>query len=99
MPYAAEWRRYRRTRAIQIVCAIASVGFIVYARTAVPQDWNLRWNSLVSMLLAPTLVGLWFSSLDLINWKCPRCGSFFSYPAPDARQCQHCGLKKFEESE
>jgi phage FluMu protein Com len=35
------------------------------------------------------------STLNLINWKCPRCEHLFSYPIADRKTCQHCGLAKF----
>jgi len=63
-----------------------SAGLYVWINRHVPLSASI-FLLLMFLMIVPTL--------NLINWKCPRCGGAFSYPARDRTACQHCGLAKF----
>lgn len=94
------WRAYRANRVAQFIgfgsvaLFLASQFFPENARS-VMSEW-INENVGVSALLFVLLMLLMIvPTLNLINWKCPRCGELFSYPARTRGACQSCGLTKF----
>src|SRR5690349_15766211 len=94
------WSSYRANRIAQVIgfggVAISfaprglsgdvSVAFDAWINRHVPLSASI-FLVLMFLMIVPTL--------NLINWRCPRCGERFSYPARDRSACQHCGLAKF----
>lgn len=94
------WRAYRANRVAQFIgfgsvaLFLASQFLPENARSAM-SEW-INENVGVSALLFVLLMLLMIvPTLNLINWKCPRCGELFSYPARNRGACQSCGLTKF----
>ncbi|MEZ5920284.1 MAG: hypothetical protein R3C60_02925 [Parvularculaceae bacterium] len=57
-------------------------------------NWFNAHAVLGGALVFIPLVVTGIATLNVINWKCLRCGEFFAYPFPRG-DCQNCGLKKF----
>lgn len=98
------WQTYRANRAAQVIGFGAMALFL--ATQLMPQDvrsaigdWinaNVAISAFVFVLITLLMI---VPTLNLINWKCPRCGELFSYPARSKDACQSCGLAKFADPE
>jgi len=94
------WRAYRANKVAQFI-GFGSVSLFLVsqflpenARSAM-SEWineNVAVSALVFVLLMLLMI---VPTFNLINWKCPRCGELFSYPARNRGACQNCGLTKF----
>lgn len=98
------WRAYRANRTAQIIGFSLVALFLStqlmpeHLRTATGA-W-IQANGAFSVLLFVSMVLLMVvPTLNLINWRCPRCGELFSYPARSRDACQGCGLAKFADAQ
>ena len=64
------------------------------ARTEMSEwiDENVAVSALVFLLMMLLVIA---PTVNLINWKCRRCGELFHYPTGNRSACQSCGLTKF----
>lgn len=98
------WQAYRVNRVAQFigfgsVAVFVASQFLPENSRSAMSEWvnvNVAVSALVFVLLMLLLI---VSTLNLINWKCPRCGELFSYPARNRGACQSCGLTKFGDPE
>jgi uncharacterized protein (DUF983 family) len=96
------WQAYGANRVAQVIGYSGTVGLILAgaflseeARLGV-RGWIGENLATAAVLFALLMLLMIVPSLNLINWKCPRCGELFSYPVRTRRTCQNCGLTKFE---
>ncbi len=94
------WRIYTANRVAQVfgfgaAALFLSTRFLPEVPRSAVSNW-VNGNVAVSVaIFVVVMVLLIVPTLNLINWKCPRCGELFSYPTRGRPTCQHCGLAKY----
>lgn len=96
------WWAYRANRVAQVIGYALMVLFL--GTQLLPQElrsvvggWINAHVAVSLIVLLLIMLLLWVPTLNLVNWKCPRCGELFSYPDRTRRMCQDCGLTKFKD--
>jgi hypothetical protein len=97
--YREQWRQYRRLR-MQMVLAFAGYAPFCFAVAMVSIAMFQTFTP--AFVAAALWMGLFaYVGSRVTLWRCPRCGKCFSgswwyNTGVLARQCVHCGLRKFE---
>lgn len=96
------WRGYRINRWAKIASGSAGSFFLLAPQLSHPyksglQAWIASHPFLYGTALLLAISVVWVTTLNLVNWKCPRCGNLFQYTWIGQHSCKSCGLKKFEE--
>lgn len=101
--YAEQWEDYRKRR-LMFWCVYLGGGPVALTITALlSQVFTKEIVDRVFFILGGAWwLGVIVTGYRLMGWRCPRCDNYYFVGLirnPFARQCQHCGLKKWDEGE
>ena len=97
--YAEHWKRYKRTRLLSLLLFAGYVPVIAFAAYICQKLINTATPGFV--LAFPWMVFVVITANRALNWRCPRCGERFgnTWNRTLARQCDNCGLPRYQDSE
>lgn len=106
-PYKLVWGKYRFWWKLYWLCTIPFVGFMISVALSDGKSFDALiaphgWTWVAVNILGICILVFAFTSLKVQFFRCPRCGELFNgsffWINVLARQCRHCGLRKYEGS-
>ncbi len=106
--YAEQWEEYRKRRAMFLIFLLGlPAPFVVMILLSQMFPDEIAHNKEIADRGYFAMGGVWWLGgivtwKRLMCWRCPRCDNLYFARLvgnPFARECLHCGLKKWDEGE